>query len=175
MGKKKYYQINQYIKAEELRVVDQEAAQVGVLTKDEALKAAQKAGLDLVLVAPAAKPPVAKIIDFAKFKYQQKQKDSSSRKKSKAVDIKEIRFTPYIADGDYKMRIKKAREFLEDGNKVKLHVKFVGRQITHKEFGQRIMDNAIRDLSDLATVEREPQFQGKVLTAQLQAKRKGNN
>jgi translation initiation factor IF-3 len=136
----------------------------------KAVDQAQQKGLDLVLVAPNAKPPVAKIVDFAKFKYQQKQKHKSGKKKTKNVDIKEIRFTPFIAEGDFNFRIKKAREFLEDGNKVKLNVKFVGRQITRKQFGQDLLNKAIEQLSDLATIEREPNFQGKILSTQLQPK-----
>jgi len=142
------------------------------MTKEEALAAAQAKGTDLVLVAATAKPPVAKIIDFAKFKYQQKQKDSSSRKKAKSVEIKEIRLTPFIADNDYQVRMKKAREFLGDGNKVRLNVKFVGRQITRKQFGEDLLNRAIENLADIAEVERTPSFQGKLLSTQLQPKKK---
>lgn len=173
MGKKPFYQINQYIRADSLRVVDEQAQQLGVMTKLEALKAAEAKGKDLVMVAPNAKPPVAKIINFSKFKYQQQQKNSTSRKKANSVDIKEIRFTPFIAENDLTIRLEKAREFLEAGNKVRLNVKFTGRQITHREFGDRVLNRAIEELSDLATVEREPAFQGKILFAQLQpSKRK---
>jgi translation initiation factor IF-3 len=169
---KKYYQINQYIKATELRVVDEKAAQIGVMTKDEALSLATEQGLDLILVSAQAKPPVAKIINFAKFKYQQQQKDASSKKSTKNVEIKEIRLTPFIGESDFEYRMKKAREYLETGNKVRIQVKFVGRQITHKEFGDKIMKEAIDELSNLSTVERSPQFQGKLLIAQLQSKKK---
>ncbi len=169
---KKFYQINQYIKAPELRVVDEKATQIGVMTKEAAVALAEEQGLDLILVSPEAKPPVAKIIDFAKFKYQQQQKDSSSKKSAKNDEIKEIRLTPFIRTADFDYRMKKAREYLEAGNKVKIQVKFVGRQITHKEFGDRVMKDAIDDLSDLSTIERAPQFQGKILVAQLQAKKR---
>jgi len=168
---KKFYQINQFIKAEKLRLVEDKGGQVGAVSKSEALSLAQEKGVDVVLVAPNASPPVAKLIDFAKFKYQQKQKDSGSWKQSKRIDIKEIRFTPFIADGDYQNRIKKAREFLDDGNKVKLNVKFVGRQITRKDFGDSLIQKAIAALADLATVEREPSLQGKILSCQLQPKK----
>lgn len=148
--------------------MDGQGTQLGVLTKSEALKEALEAGLDLVLVAPNANPPVAKIVDFAKFKYQQQQKTSTSKKKSSKVELKEIRFTPFIAQGDFDVRVKKAREFLEDGNIVRLNVKFVGRQITRKQFGQDLVSKAIDQLSDVSSVEREPAFQGKILSAQLQ-------
>jgi translation initiation factor IF-3 len=125
-----------------------------------------------VLVAPNAKPPVCKIIDFAKFKYQEAQKQATSKKSSKNVDIKEIRLTPFIASGDFESRMKKAREFLEADNKVRINVKFTGRQITHKEFGDRVMRDSLDELSDISTIEREPQFQGKILIAQVQPKKK---
>ena len=141
------------------------------MSKEEALAIAKEQNLDVVVVSTQAQPPVAKIIDFSKFKYQQKQKHKDGKKRTKTVDIKEIRFTPFIAPGDYDIRIKKAREFLETGNKVKLNVKFTGRQITRKEFGRNLLDKAISELKDLATVEREPSFQGKILSAQLQPKK----
>ena len=168
---KPFYKINHHIKEPEVRVVDKEGTQLGVLPTQEAVSKAQADNLDLVLVAPNAKPPVAKIVDFSKFKYEQKQKNKSGKKNTKSVDIKEIRFTPFIAAGDYNMRIKKARQFLEDGNKVKLNVKFVGRQITRKQFGEDLLKKAIEELSDISKVEREPVFQGKILNAQLQSKK----
>ena len=155
-----------------MRVVDDSGNQLGILTKSDALQKAEESGLDLVLVAGNITPPVAKIIDFAKFKYQHQQKQSAGKKKSKQVDIKEIRMTPFIADGDLNVRIKKAREFLDDGNKVKINVKFVGRQITRKSFGENLLNKALAQLSDIADIEREPSFQGKVLSTQLQPKRK---
>ena len=164
---KKFYQVNQYIKAPKLRVVDENATQIGVLTKEKALALAKEKGLDLVEVAAKTDPPVAKIVDFAKFKYQQKQKNAGSAKKSRGVDIKEIRFTPFIAENDYNIRIKRATQFLEDGDKVRLVVKFVGRQITRKEFGKDLMKKATKALGEVATVEREPSFRGKLLIATL--------
>ncbi|MBI2010532.1 MAG: translation initiation factor IF-3 [Candidatus Chisholmbacteria bacterium] len=160
-----FYQVNQYIRAEKLRVVDEKGAQIGVMTKEEALKRAEADGIDLVEVSPKAVPPVAKLIDFAKFKYQQKQKNAQSLKKARGGDIKEIRFTPFIAENDYNLRIKRAQQFLEEGDKVRLVVKFVGRQITRKEFGESILEKALKDLAEDATVEREPSFKGKLLMA----------
>jgi len=147
-------------------VVDDKGVQLGVLSTTEALKKAEAAGLDLVEVAAKTNPPVAKIINFAKFKYQQKQKDSGG-KKARGGDIKEIRFTPFIAENDYNIRIKRAQEFLEEGDKVKLVVKFVGRQITRKEFGKDLLKKAVNALSENSTVEREPAFRGKLLITTL--------
>ncbi len=166
-----FYHVNHQIREPELRVVDQDGKQIGVISKQEAISLAEEAGKDLVLVNPSAKPPVAKIIDFSKFKYQLQQKESESKKSSKNVDIKEIRFTPFIAEGDFNNRIKKARDFLTDGNKVKLNVKFTGRQITRKEFGDKIINKAIEQLGDISSIERQPQLLGKMLIVQLQPKK----
>lgn len=168
---KKFYALNQHIRAQNVRVVDDKANQLGVMTKEEALMLAKSKELDLVLVAAKAEPPVVKLINFAKFKYQQQQKEASGKKKTKHVDIKEVRFTPFIAKGDYEVRIKKIREFLEAGNKVKINVKFTGRQITRKQFGESLVEKMIAELTDISVVEREPAFQGKVLVCQLQPKK----
>ncbi len=169
-SKKPYYQLNQHIKADTIRLVDEDASQIGVMSLKEALALAEKEGKDVVLVSDKASPPVARLIDFAKFKYQQKQKHKDGKKKQKQVDIKEIRFTPFIAPADFENRIKRAQEFLDAGNKVKLNVKFTGRQITRKDFGLNLINKAIDQLKETATVEREPSFQGKILSAQLQPK-----
>lgn len=171
---KVFYRINQYIKAPQLRVVDDHAVQIGVLTKEEALAKAQAAGLDLVEVAPNANPPVAKIINFAKFKYQLKQKIASSKKGSRSQDIKEIRLTPFIAANDFNVRLNKAADFLKQGDKVRLVVKFVGRQITHPEFGHNLLAKATQNLSQLATVESPPNLRGKLLMTVLAPTKKPN-
>lgn len=128
---------------------------------------ARQKGLDLVLVSPGANPPVAKLINFANFKYQQQKKDKAGRSRTKASELKEVRLTPFIAENDLNNRIKKIREFLEDGDRVKINVKFVGRQITRKEFGEDIAKEVIERLKDVALVDSEPKFQGKVLSATL--------
>lgn len=164
---KKYWQINQYISAEKMRIVDEKGEQIGVMTKSEALKLAADEGLDLVEVAGKADPPVVKLIDFAKFRYQEKRKHLEGRKKAKTHDIKEIRFTPFIAENDFQIRIKKAKEFLEEGDKVNLVVKFVGRQITRKDFGFELIKRAYSELQDISTMEREPALKGKLLITTL--------
>lgn len=117
----------------------------------------------MVEVAPNAKPPVAKIIDFKKFLYLQNKKEKEARKKSGRVELKEIRLTPFMAKGDLDNRIEKAREYLEDGDRIKFVVKFVGRQITKKEFGFDVLSRIMTSIEDLATAEGEPKFQGKQL------------
>lgn len=115
------------------------------------------------MVTENAKPPVCKIIDFKKFRYNEQKKDQAGKKKTKTQEIKEVRFTPFIGKNDLDNRIKKIRAFLQDGDKVKLTVKFVGRQITRKDFGNRVMDEVMEQLEDIAKVEQEPRLQGKIL------------
>lgn len=119
------------------------------------------------MVAPGAKPPVAKLINFANFKYQQKKKDKLGRAKAKGIELKEVRLTPFIAENDLNNRVKKITAFLEDGDRVKINVKFVGRQITRKEFGENLVAKVIDSLKDIAVVDQEPKFQGKILSATL--------
>lgn len=120
----------------------------------------------MVEVAPDAKPPVCKIIDFKKFKYQEDKKQKAGNKGRKQ-EVKEIRFTPFIAQNDYQIRLKRAREFLTDNDKVRLTVKFVGRQITRKQFGYDLLRKAVDELKDCSKVEAEPKFQGKLLMMTL--------
>jgi translation initiation factor IF-3 len=160
---KKFHQINQYIQATEVRVIGADEKQIGVMSRDEAIFKARQLKMDLVMVAEKAKPPVVRIIDFSKFKYQQTQKIKESRKKDKAKDQKEIRITPFIAQGDFDTRIKRVRKFLETGHRVKLTVKFTGRQITRKEFGFELVKRAADKLTDVGTQQTEPKLQGKLL------------
>lgn len=151
--------------------------QIGILDIQEALFKARQKGLDLVEVAGEAKPPVCKIIDFKKFKYQEDKKLKSG-KKSKKHDLKEIRFTPFIAKNDFEIRIKRAKEFLADGYKLRLSVKFVGRQITRKQFGYELLARAYEALKDEVKVEAEAKLQGKLLmmvVAPKKAKKEGKN
>lgn len=159
----KFYQTNQFIRSEQLRVVDETGKQVGVMSKDEALNEARSRGVDLVEIAPMAKPPVAKMIDFKKFKYLEAKKEREGNKKSGKVELKEIRFTPFIAQGDFDSRIEKIKEILADSNRVKIVIKFVGRQITHVEFGHDLVKRIIADLEGAAQPDGEPKLQGKQL------------
>ena len=141
------------------------------MSKFEALKLAQKEGVDLVLVGPNAEPPVAKIINFANFKYQQKKKEKSGKKAS-SLEIKELRLTPFIAENDLGTRLTRAKEFFSEGNRVKIVVKFTGRQITHQEFGRQVLDRVINALDDFAVTDQEPKFQGKTLYMVLKPRSK---
>jgi len=129
----------------------------------EALFKARKKNLDLVEVAPDAKPPVCKIIDFNKFKYQEDKKQRKGRKKSKVKETKEIRFSPFIAENDFNIRVNRAKEFLKDGHKVRLTIWFKGRQITRKQFGYDLLDKAKDKLKNISKIESRPKFRGKML------------
>jgi len=145
------------------------------MTREDALRLAHEKGVDLIVVAEKADPPVAKIIDFSKFKYQQSKKTRSGTTKTKATDVKEVRFTPFMAENDFNTRLERVREFLNDGHKVKLVVKFVGRQITRKEFGIKQMDKAITSLADVSKLEGEPKWMGKLYAAQIKPTAKPKN
>lgn len=159
----KFYQINQYIRADELRVIDSDSKQVGVLPREEALEMAKAKGLDLVEIAPKAKPPVAKIIDFKKFKYLEAKKEREAKSKSGKVELKEVRFTPFIAQGDFESRMGRIRDFFQNGDRVKVVVKFTGRQITRTDFGRKVLDRIVTELEEEAKPDGEAKLQGKQL------------
>lgn len=165
-AKKKFYQLNQYIRSDKLRVIDPKGEQLGVLSKDEALFKANQLGVDLVVVAEKAQPPVAKLIDFKKFRYQQAKKQQISNKK-KTQEQKEIRFTPFIAQNDFDTRIKKAEKFLKDGHRVKLTVKFRGVQLARKQFGFDLLKQAVENLGDIAKQDSPPKMLGRLLSTNL--------
>jgi translation initiation factor IF-3 len=146
--------------------LDEEGKQIGVLTKLEALQLAKEKGIDVVEVASKAVPPVAKLIDFKKFKYQEAKKDREAKKNQKNVGVKEIRLRPFIGQHDFDTRLKRANEFLEDGNQVKLTLFFRGREITRKEFGFEVIKRFIAGVAD-AKVVREPKIEGKLLVAMI--------
>ena len=150
-----------------LRVLDSEGKQIGVLNKFDALRKAKDLNLDLVEIAPMAKPPVAKIIDFKKFLYQQAKKKKEEKKKNKVSETKEIRLGPFMNEHDLQVMIRRGKEFLEDGDKVRLVVKFFGRQIAHPEFGRGVLDKVVRSVSEISKLERDPHFEGKQLIAIL--------
>jgi translation initiation factor IF-3 len=172
---KKFYRINQYIQAKKVRVVDDEGKQVGVLSIEKALKQAQNKGLDLVEVAPKAKPPVCKIIDFSKFKFLEAKKQQQDKKKSKKVELKVVQLSPFIAENDLNYRLKKAEEFLKEGDKVKISVVFKGRQITKKQFGYQLMEKALEKLTPFSEIDFEPKFVGRKLEMTLKPTKGGKS
>lgn len=159
----KFIAINQFIKATELRVVDESGKQIGVMTKSEALNIAGERGLDLVEIAPMAKPPVAKVIDFKKYKYLEAKKEREGKSASGKVEIKEIRFSPFIGQGDMDTRLERIKDILEGGDRVKIVVKFTGRQITKVEFGHDLIKKIMSQLEGIASADGTAKLQGKQL------------
>ncbi len=156
--------INENITAPKVRLIGPEGKQVGIVTIEEALQQAGEAGLDLVEIAPQADPPVCKIMDFGKFSYEKKKKEKSSKKKQHTIVVKEIRMRPKTDTHDLEYKVKHAREFLEQKNKVKFTVQFRGRELAYKEFGERLLERVEEMLSDIAKVESEKKFEGRSMT-----------
>ncbi|NCN03649.1 MAG: translation initiation factor IF-3, partial [Candidatus Pacebacteria bacterium] len=155
------------IRYPEVRVLTEYGDMLGVMPTSEALEKAQIAEKDLVLVTEGAKPPVVKIIDLAKYKYQLQQKKAEGRKKAKNQDIKEVRFTPFMGEGDFIARLNKVKNFLEKGDKVRLSLQFRGRAITKKEFGFDLFNRVFEQTTEIGSTEIAPKMMGKKLIAQL--------
>lgn len=166
----KYYKINQNIRYPEARVIGEDGSQLGIMSVHDALDRAQNLGLDLVEVTDKAKPPVVKIIDFQKFKYQEDKRERSGSTKGNQ-ETKGIRLRPFMAENDLATKIKQAEKFLKSGDRVKLMVKFQGREITKKDIGEKLMANAIEKLSEVSVVVEAPKFMGKLLIAQVKPKK----
>lgn len=147
-----------------LRVIDSKGEQLGILTKLEALEKAKQLGQDLIEIAPNVDPPVAKIADFQKFRYEENKKERASRKGNSLGELKELWLSPRIAEHDLKVRLARTEEFLKDGHKVKLTVKFKGREMAHPEVGREVLQEALKFLGEKATIEREPKFEGRKLS-----------
>ncbi|WP_252315661.1 translation initiation factor IF-3 [Sinobaca sp. H24] len=158
---RKDVKLNDGIRAREVRLIDANGDQLGVKSKSEALELAQKANLDLVLVAPNAKPPVCRIMDHGKFRYEQQKKDKEARKKQKIINIKEVRLSPNIEEHDYNTKLRNARKFLDKGDKVKAAIRFRGRMITHSDIGKKVLDRLAKDCEDVSTIETKPKMEGR--------------
>ena len=159
--------VNDRIRVPEIRVIGAEGEMLGVLNTDEARRMARGLDLDLVEVNPKASPPVCKIMDFGKFKYEEKKRQADARKRQTQIALKEIKLRPKTDDHDLDFKTKHVRRFLEEGNKVKLTVRFRGREITHPETAQRQIDAIVEAVSDLATVETSARLEGRTMTAIL--------
>jgi translation initiation factor IF-3 len=158
------WRVNHQIKASKVRLIGKDGKQAGIVTKDKALQEARKAGLDLVEIAPNAEPPVVKIVELGKFKYEQEKKARKSKKKSKAAEVKEVRLSPFIGDHDFKTRLEKIQEFFDGGNKIKIVVKFKGRQMGSKEFGYKIIKRVLNEIKGNISIDMEPKFIGRHLS-----------
>jgi translation initiation factor IF-3 len=156
--------INTAIRAREVRVIDDEGEALGILSVSEALATAAERGLDLVEVSPNAEPPVCRIMDYGKYKYQASKRAAEAKKKSAKVEVKEVKMRPKTEEHDFQVKLRNARRFLEDGNRVKVTVMFRGREVTHPEFGQRLMVRMAQEVQDLGQVEMAPRMAGRFMT-----------
>lgn len=163
---------NNRIRTPQVRVIDDQGTMLGIMATHEAMNQAYAEDKDLVMVNDQQQPPIAKIIELNKYKYQLQQKQAASRKKAKAQDTKEVRFSPFMSDGDFESKLKKVKDFIEDGDKVKLSLFFKGRQITKKSFGDQMIERVIEAMAEDAVVEIAPKLIGKKIIAQLMPKKK---
>jgi translation initiation factor IF-3 len=162
--------INEDIRAKEVRLVGPDGEQIGIKPIREALQLAADANLDLVAVAPTAKPPVCRVMDYGKYRYEMQKKEKEARKNQKIVDIKEVRFSATIEDHDYQTKLRNVVKFLKDGDKVKCTIRFRGREITHSAIGQKVLERVIKETEELASVERRPKLEGRSMIMILSPK-----
>ena len=163
--------INEQIRDKEVRVIGEDGEQLGIMSAKEALKLAEEAGVDLVKIAPTAKPPVCKIVDYGKFKYEQTRKEKEAKKKQKVVEIKEIRLSPNIDTNDLNTKMTAARKFITKGDRVKVTLRFRGREMAHMNSSKHILDDFAESLSDVAVIAKPPKVEGRSMTMFLTVKR----
>ena len=164
--------MNEEIRDSNVRLIAADGSQVGVVSRDEALDEAKRSGLDLVLIAPDAEPPVVKVMDYGKHLFELKKTKAAQRKKQKQIQIKEMKFRPGTEEGDYQVKLRNLVRFLEDGDKAKVSLRFRGREVVHPEIGMNLMTRIAEDLDELGQVESAPKFEGRQMIMVL-APRKG--
>ncbi len=163
--------INEQIRDKEVRLVGADGEQLGIVSSKEAQRIADEAGLDLVKIAPNAKPPVCKVIDYGKYRYEQARKEKDAKKKQKTVELKEIRLSPNIEANDLNTKVNAAKKFLAKGNKVKITLRFRGREMAHMNSSKHILDDFAESLADVAVVEKAPKIEGRSIGMVLAEKR----
>lgn len=163
--------INESIRARELRVIGQDGEQLGIVSRAEALKLAEEAGVDLVEISPNADPPVAKIVDWGKYQYQKMKEQQKNRKNSKQAELKQMRFGLKIGSGDLDIKLRKIRSFLEAGHKVRIQIFYRGREMAHKELGYELIDKIVALLDGDAILEQKPQMAGRNLSIVVRSKK----
>ena len=166
------YRVNRQIRAREVRVIDENGQNLGVMPIREALAPAEERGLDLIEIAPTAKPPVCKIADYGKFKYEMKKKAKEAKKKQKTIEVKELKMRVGIEEHDYRVKLKQLKEFLEEGNKVKLRIIFRGRENLRPELGEKLVQKFLDDVGDLGELEKKPSKEGRFMIAVFAPKKK---
>lgn len=156
--------MNDMIEAEKVRVIDADGEMVGVISVQEGVELAYEVGLDLVEVSPHADPPVCKILDYGKYKYEAQKKANEARKKQKVIEVKEIKMRPGIDEHDYQVKMRSVRKFLDHGDKVKMTIRFRGREMSHQELGMKVLDRVREDLGEDIKVEQFPKTEGRLMT-----------
>jgi translation initiation factor IF-3 len=156
--------VNDMIDVPEVRLIDQDGENVGVCSYEKAIELAEEAGLDLVELSPSAKPPVCKILDFGKYKYEAQKKANVARKKQKTIEVKEIKMRPGIESHDYDVKMRSIERFITDGDKVKVTLRFRGREMVHQDRGMNVLQRVREDLDEIAKVEQFPRMEGRLLT-----------
>ncbi len=153
--------MNERIRAPEIRLIGAEGENIGVVSPERGLALAEEAGLDLVEISPNANPPVCKIMDYGRFKYEQQKRESEARKKQKTIDIKEVKFRPNTDRHDYDVKMRNVRRFLENGDKVKVTMRFRGREMAHQQLGRDLLERVAADIEELGKVESMPKLEGR--------------
>ena len=156
--------INEQIRDREVRVIGEEGQQLGVMPPKEAMKLAKEANVDLVKIAPSANPPVCKLVNYGKYRYEQQKRDKEAKKKQKVFQLKEVKLRPNIEDHDFYVKLKNAQRFLADGNKVKVTIMFRGREMTHPELGGEVLERFAKELGDSIVREKPPKLEGRNMT-----------
>ena len=165
------HQLNEEIRDKELRLIGNEGEQLGIMSADEALKIADEQGLDLVKISPQAVPPVCKLMDYGKYRFEQGKREKEARKNQHVVEIKEIRMSPGIDTGDFNVKLKNAQKFLTDGNRVKVSVRFRGREMAHTEIGKRLLDQFAEQCAEVSSVDKGAKLEGRNMSMFLSPKK----
>ncbi len=164
--------VNEEIRVPEVRLIGAGGEQLGVISTRDAIKMSEEAGFDLVEVSPEANPPVCRVMDYGKYKFELSKRKAAARKKQKQIQIKEIKLRPATEDADYKVKLRNITKFLEEGDKAKVTIRFRGREMSHPELGMQLLQKMIAELGDQATVEQSPKFEGRQIVMVLGPKKK---
>lgn len=172
IAQERTHRLNREIGALDVRVIGKDGEALGVMRTIEALRLAEEADVDLVEIAPTAQPPVVRLMDYGKFKYQEQKRAHDARLKQKIIQVKEVKFRPGTDEGDYLVKMRNVKRFLEDGDKAKITLRFRGREMAHQEFGVRLLDRIRTELEDVAMVEQMPKLEGRQMIMVIAPKRK---
>ncbi len=163
-------QINEEIQEKEVRLIGEDGEQLGLMSSEEALRIAEEKDLDLVMISPAAKPPVCKVMDYGKFRFEQSKREKEAKKNQRVMDVKEIRMSPGIGENDFNTKLKNGQKFLADGDRVKVTVRFRGREMAHTSIGETLLRDYAKKCSEIANMDKEPKLEGRNMSLFLSPK-----